>query len=275
MIKPYYTNNNAELYQCDNLELLKQIEDNSIDLIYCDILYNTGKKFKDYDDKLGTPLEAMEWYKPRLIEMYRVLKDTGQVLLQCDYRLVHYLKVEMDKVFGYENFRNDIIWDYSGQSRATEISCKHDNILRYTKSKKYTYNTQYKPYTEKTLKEFRHICEDTGKKYCRTCRRDKDGNKVYYKTYLGEGACITDVWSIGSLTQSSKERRSVNYDTQKPKVLLELIIKAFSNEGCIVVDFFMGSGTTGVVANELGRKFIGCDIGEKACVISKNRIESI
>ena len=82
-----------KVYCMDNLELLKQMDSNSVDLIYCDILYNTGKKFKDYNDNLGTPQQAMEWYEPRLIEMKRVLKDTGSIYLQCDCRLVHYLKV--------------------------------------------------------------------------------------------------------------------------------------------------------------------------------------
>ena len=73
-----------KIYCMDNLELLKQLDDESIDLIYCDILYNTGKKFRDYNDKLGTPHQAIEWYKPRLIEMKRVLKNTGSIYLQCD-----------------------------------------------------------------------------------------------------------------------------------------------------------------------------------------------
>ena len=163
-----------KIYCMDNLELLKQLPNESISLIYCDILYNTGKKFKDYDDKLGTPQEAMEWYKPRLIEMKRVLKNTGTLLIQCDVNLVHYLKCFLDEVL---IFKNDIIWCYNIQSRRTEISNKHDNILRYVKTNSYVYNTQYKPYTEKTLKEYRYTNEK-GERCCRTCRRDKDGNKV-------------------------------------------------------------------------------------------------
>ena len=98
-----------EIYCMDNLKLLKQMADESVDLIYCDILYNTGKKFKDYNDNLGTPQQAVEWYRPRLIEMKRVLKNGGNILLQMDYRLVHYLKVEMDNIFGIDNFINEII----------------------------------------------------------------------------------------------------------------------------------------------------------------------
>ena len=92
-----------QVYCMDNLELLKQLPDESIDMIYCDILFNTGKKFKDYDDNLGTPQQAIEWYKPRLKEMKRVLSNKGSIYLQCDYRLVHYLKVEMDSIFGGNN----------------------------------------------------------------------------------------------------------------------------------------------------------------------------
>ena len=94
----------------DNLELLKKIPSNSIDLIYCDILYNTGKNFGDYEDKLGTPIEAIDWYKPRLIEIERILKDKGNVWIQCDYNLSHYIKVEMDSIFPF--FINEIIWQY-------------------------------------------------------------------------------------------------------------------------------------------------------------------
>ena len=125
-----------KLYCMDNLELLKTLPSESIDLIYCDVLYNTGKKFKDYDDNLGTPQEAMEWYKPRLIEMKRVLKNTGSIYLQCDCRLVHYLKIEMDNILGMNNFRNEIIWKCGlGGSGNREFAKKHDNILFYSKSK--------------------------------------------------------------------------------------------------------------------------------------------
>ena len=124
-----------KIYCMDNLELLKQLPNESISLIYCDILYNTGKKFKDYDDRLGTPQEAMEWYKPRLIEMKRVLKNTGSIYLQCDYRLIHYLKVEMDNIFGIDRFKNEIIWHYKRWTgKSNKYQSLHDNILFYTKT---------------------------------------------------------------------------------------------------------------------------------------------
>lgn len=260
--------NKCHIRQQDNLEMMKDLKSESIDLIYCDILYNTGKKFKDYEDKLGTPQEAMKWYKPRLIEMKRLLKSTGSIYLQCDYRLVHYLKVLMDEVFGINNFQNDIIWNYGGQSRKTNISSKHDNILRYSKSNKFIYNTQYKPHTERSKKEYRH--EHNGQ----MCARTKRGDKYYFSPLNPNGTNITDVWDdLYYLTPSSKERKNINYDTQKPKSLIQRIVKASSNPNDVVADFFMGSGTTGEVALELDRKFIGCDIGEKAFNITKERLQ--
>ena len=134
----------------DNLELLNQLPDKCIDLIYCDVLYNTGKKFKDFNDNLGSPQEAIQWYKPRLIEMRRVLKNTGSIYLQCDSNLSHYLKVEMDSIFDIHNFQRDIIWRIgwvSGyKSKAKNWIRNHDDILYYTKSDKFTFNKEYIPY---------------------------------------------------------------------------------------------------------------------------------
>lgn len=231
-----------KLFNIDNIKLMNELPDSSIDLIYCDILYNTGKKFKDYNDNLGTPQEAVGWYKPRLHEMKRLLKDTGSVYLQCDYRLVHYLKVEMDNIFGFNNFINEIIWKYGlGGSGNRTFAKKHDNILFYAKSNQYTFNLQYEPATSNMLK--------------------------------GKMKKMTDVWEVPTLNNMAKER--VGYDTQKPKELIKRIIKASSNDGDLIADFFCGSGTTCVVAKELGRNYLGCDISEKAIQVATNRILAI
>ena len=248
-------------YCMDNLELMKQIDDNSVDLIYCDILYNTGKKFKDYDDNLGTPQQAIDWYKPRLIEMKRVLKENGKILLQMDYRLVHYLKVEMDNVFGINNFINEIIWYYKSPSGTakTKLANKHDNILLYSKTKNYTINIDElrEEYSESTKLQAKNKNISFGRE---TTLNDK-------------GKTPTDVWEIPSLNSMAKER--VDYDTQKPKQLIEKIIKGFSNKDDIVADFFCGSGTTLVVAKELGRQYIGCDINPRAIEVTNERLLEI
>lgn len=249
-----------KVYCSDNLELMEQMDDNSIDLIYSDILYNTGKKFDDFDDNLGSPQEAIEWYKPIVREMHRVLKDTGSIYLQCDSNLEHYLKVEIDKVFGIENFQRDIIWRIgwvSGyKTQAKNWIRNHDNILYYTKSNKFTFNKEYILYPEGYVR--------------------RDGKKP-----KGKGIPIEDTWNcsendiLNSIQIMSFSKEKVGYDTQKPKELLERIIKASSNKGDIVADFFCGSGTTGVVAKELGRNYIMCDVSPKAVEISEMRLEGI
>lgn len=92
------------LYCCDNLDLLNSLPSASIDLIYNDIFYNTGKNFGEYNDNLGTPKEAIDWYYPRFVEMKRVLKPTGLIYTQCDYNLSHYIKIMLDEIFGVKKF---------------------------------------------------------------------------------------------------------------------------------------------------------------------------
>jgi len=253
-----------KVYHMDNLELLKQIPNNCIDLIYCDILFNTGKRFKDYNDKLGTPQEAIEWYRPRILEMYRVLKDTGSIYLHMDYRLVHYIKVLMDEVFGFDNFRNDIVWSYKRWSGKSEekLQSMHDNILFYAKGKN----------------KINHLYEKIDNPKLYQNRKDKNGDVIrnedgtvkYFPQYERQ---IDDVWYIDILNPRAKERNG--YYGQKPKSLLERIIKSSSNENDIVADFFMGSGTTMVVAKELNRQYIGCDISERAVEISEKRLMEV
>ena len=260
-----------KIYNMDNLELLKQMEDESVDLIYCDILYNTGKKFNDYDDRLGTPQQAIEWYRPRLIEMKRVLKETGSIYLQCDYRLVHYLKVEMDNIFDIKNFRNHLIWKYEAPtSTFTNYPKKHDDILFYSKSNNYIFNydnilTSYNPKSIKRYDKWDSIENNWYKNY-----KQKDG--TYKRCYLKKGK-PTDIFDIPFIQNNDKEK--VEYDTQKPKKLLEIIIKASSNKNNVIADFFCGSGTSLVVAKELGRQYIGCDINPKAVEITETRLENI
>lgn len=250
-----------KIYNMDNLELMKQIDNSSIDLIYCDILYNTGKSFNDYDDNLGTPHEAIEWYNPRLVEMKRILKDTGSIYLQCDYRLVHYLKIEMDNIFDLKNFRNEIIWSYSRWTNNSKDFTKcHDTILRYSKSNEYIFNKLFEPFSNKSQHKGNRISTV-----------DINGKLDQKYTSTKREKAMRDVWDISILNSQAKER--VGYDTQKPKVLLERIINASSNNGDLVADFFCGSGTACVVAKENGRNYIGCDISEKAVEITKNRLE--
>ena len=194
--------------------------------------------------------------------MKRVMTNNGNIYLHMDYRLSHYLKIEMDNIFNEKNFVNEIIWSYrTGGVSKRWFQKKHDTILRYVKSKDYTHNPLYeKSYLQSS--GFKGANMDSKSSIELGLNRDDEG--VY------RNVSMRDVWDINIIYNQDKQ--AVGYYSQKPKALLERIIKSSSNEGDVVADFFMGSGTTAEVAVELGRKFIGCDINEKACEITKNRV---
>lgn len=278
-----------KLYCMDNLELLEQIPDESIDLIYSDILYNTGKRFKDFDDNLGTPQEAVKWYQPRIKEMHRILKSTGSIYIHSDFRLNHYMKILMDEIFGLSNFKNDIIWRYSVNYKADTYPRDNDNILYYTKSDTYTYKQQYRE-SKKMEKRLKNVIHKEGNKLYYYQGRNLKGSpyirKLRHKDFVltnsledyftkreYTGVRVSNVWDdIGFVARGNE---SVGYDTQKPTKLLERIIKSSSNKGDVVADFFMGSGTTIEVAKELGRNYIGCDINPRAIELTKERLSKI
>lgn len=196
---------------------------------------------------------------PRLVEIHRLLKPTGNVYLHCDPTASHYLKVIMDAVFGRENFRNEIVWCYRGGGvPRRNFARKHDVILRYSKSNIYTFNPQYSEYSDasKVLVESRGGTSIDG--------RVRD---------LERGAHMPDWWSdINSLQTWSPER--TGYPTQKPVKLLDRIIRSSSNEGDIVMDPFCGCGTTMVAAESLGRSWIGIDVEPMALSVLRDRLRS-
>ena len=124
----------------DNLEFMKSIEENSIDVIYCDILYGTGRKFSDYQDLKPVKSDIEEHYIPRIKEMYRILKDTGTIYLQMDTKINHWIRCIMDDIFGYDNMRNEIIWFYNTAPRKkSDFGKRHDTIYRYSKTNNYKF----------------------------------------------------------------------------------------------------------------------------------------
>ncbi len=243
-----------KLHNYDNLALLKKLESNSIDCIYCDILFNTKNSFKDYADNLGSPQQAMEWYRPRFIQMRKTLKSNGLIYIHCDYNLSHYIKILMDEIFGFENFRNEIIWYFnSAHRKKKDFGKRHNVIFRYSKTKDYYFNA-----------ESQYIRQE----YSKTAPRGYEKEKYYNPL----GKILDDVWKIPILGQNDKKERT-GYSTQKPKALLYPIIDSSCPKDGTFADFFCGSGTSLLVANELGVKnIIGCDISQEAIKITTERI---
>ncbi len=191
----------------------------------------------------------------RLVEMQRILKDTGSIYFHCDNTMGHYLKILMDIIFGEKNFLNSIIWNYeTGGIPKKDFARKHDVIFRYSKSSDYTFNS--KDVLEKRSDE--------------VLRRIATGNESATRS-KGKYRHPSDVFKIASINAMAQER--TGYPTQKPLALLERIIKASSNEGDIVLDPFCGCATTCIAAERLDRKWIGIDVSVKAFELVKQRLK--
>jgi DNA modification methylase len=242
-----------QVYQSDNLEFLKKIDTECINLIYCDILYGTGKKFKDYEDLKPNRNDIYDHYIPRLHEMRRVLNSNGTIYLQMDLRIVHWIRVLMDSIFGYENFRNQLVvkFNIGGRGRR-EFAKKHDYIIVYTKSSDFVFNDMdiRVPYKSVISK--------------------KQTRPNITEEKLKIGTIPTNVWD--DIPSGLKVKKATDYYSEKHPKILERIIKASSNEGDVVGDFYCGSGTTFAVCKQLNRNFIGCDLNQRAVDVSRERI---
>ncbi len=263
------------LYLCDNLCLMKRLPGSIIDLIYVDPPFFTGKErkavsriqgseFRFQDTWSGGIDSYVSWLKPRLTQMRRLLKPRGLIYLHLDWHAVHYAKVAMDSIFSYDRFVNEIIWRYrTGGVSINRFSRKHDTILVYSKSAKFRIDPwKEKAYTKCRYRKAGLVNYGAGKS-----EFFEDGVGVYNLVNA------TDVWEIPYINSQAKER--VGYPSQKPQKLMEKIISTSTRKGDLVADFFCGSGTTGVVAQSLGRKWILSDQSIEALKISKARIKNI
>jgi DNA modification methylase len=263
------------IYCGDNLTWLKKFPDKCIDLIYLDppffsnknyeVIFNDGEEIRSFEDRWkGGINHYVSWMKERVFEMHRILKDTGSFYLHCDWHASHYLKVMSDDIFGYKNFRNEIVWCYRGAGYPKKnFGRRHDIILRYTKTKKYTFNLDdvREPYAETTRERFKHYIGNV-----------RDGKDFGTQRLNPLGKQPDDWWEIQPVAPSAKER--LGYPTQKPEPLLEKIIKASSNKDDLVLDPFCGCGTTIAVAQRLQRKWIGIDVSPSACKLMKTRVDT-
>ncbi len=206
---------------------------------------------------------------PRLVLMKELLSERGSIYVHIDWHVGAYMKIILDDIFGKDMFRNELVWTYFGFKRSTtkKFPQKHDIIYSYTKNTEYTWNTQYKPHSADYIKRFKKDKE--GRLYRDDVNPTGGGTRIIYLDEV-KGDIVDSVWEdIPPVNPVAKER--VGYATQKPEALLERIIKASSNEGDLVCDFFGGSGTTAAVAEKLGRRWITCDIGKPASLVMRKR----
>ncbi len=205
---------------------------------------------------------------PRLVQLRRVLKSTGSIYLHCDPTSSHYLKMLMDAVFEARNFRNEIVWCYTGPSGAKKaFPKKHDVLLRYSKGDTWIFNA------DAIRIPYKELHTDKGKSAKIWGTDGKLQDEGTRKEYLRRGKIPEDFWvDIPSGGHISPAER-LGYQTQKPERLLERIIKASSNKGDIVLDPFCGCGTAIAVAQKLNRRWIGIDITHLAVTLIKHRLQ--
>ena len=208
----------------------------------------------------------LNWMYENLLAIKSIMSDTASIYVHLDWHIGHYVKILMDEIFGEDNFRNEIVWCYTGGTDSkTTFGKKHDTLFFYSKSNDYTFNGDYEVFSEGTLKRFNK--QDENGRY----KENKLSNGKVYKTYMKEeGKLVPDYWIFPIVNKTYDE--SVDYTTQKPEALLERVIKASSNKEMIVADFFGGSGVTAAVANKLGRKFITCDVGINSIQTIRDRL---
>ena len=266
-----------KVFFADNLVILREIPSESIDLIYIDPPFNTGrvqsrKRFKTIQDESGDRvgfagrtyksevlsengyLDTFDDYtaflQPRLQEAWRVLKPNGSFYFHIDYREVHYCKIMLDQIFGRDNFLNEIIWAYDYGGRAKDRwPAKHDNILYYVKDQRnYTFNRD-------AIDRIPYMAPG-----------------LVSKEKVARGKLPTDTWWHTIVGTNSKEK--TGYPTQKPVAIIERILKASTNPGDLVLDFFAGSGTTGIACLKLGRRFILVDNNPQSIEVIKKRFNN-
>lgn len=269
---------NLKIYYQDNLDVLSGLSDDSIDFIYIDPPFNTGKvqerrslltirdesgdrlgfqgkRYKSFQIGKMSYLDVFDDYlgflEPRLCEARRVLKENGSLFFHIDYREVHYVKILLDAIFGRDSFMNEIIWayDYGARSK-TKWPAKHDNILWYAKNPN---DYQF------------HLSE------CDRIPYMAPG--LVGPEKAAQGKTPTDVWWHTIVSPNGKEK--TGYPTQKPRGIIDRLVKVHTKPGDLLLDFFAGSGTLGESAIALGRRCILVDNNEQALLVMERRFASI
>jgi site-specific DNA-methyltransferase (adenine-specific) len=257
------------LLLADALALLGGLADGSVDLAYADPPFATGQvrrgpgaEAHSYDDTLDDPEAYRAWLDPHLAELRRVLAPTGSLFLHLDHRMSAHARIALDAVFGRDAFRNEIVWRYGlgGRAPATAFARKHDVLLFYARGPHNTFHRLRGGLTPAMAAKYAHTDE-----------HGRYQNAHGRRYYLKGGKPFDSVWDIPSIAPTSAER--TGYPTQKPLALLERVIAATTDPGALVIDPFVGSGTTAVAAQRLARRFVAGDCSPQAIAVTCGRLE--
>ena len=264
----------------DCLDYMSSMEPGSVDLVYADPPFFTQQEHKHvladgttsyaFRDIWDSQEAYLDYLYQRITYAHQALKNTGSLFLHCDKSASHILRLMLDRVFGTENFRSEIIWSYRRWSNGRKgLLPGHQTIFFYSKSSHFKFNTLHQEYSPAT-----NIDQVMQKRV-----RDFRNKVVYRRDAKGQiegagakkGVPLSDVWDIPLLNPKSRER--VGYPTQKPVLLLQRIIQMATDEGDWVLDPFCGCGTTLIAATLLRRNSIGIDISNEAVALARQRLE--
>jgi len=288
----------------DNLELLQEVPDESIDLIYLDPPWCTGRDFGEFKDKFSsTKSFAEDFLLPRVVEMYRILQKSGNIVVHVGPKNSHHVRLVLDEVFGERNFRNEIAWKSGGNAKnLKQLGRHHDVLIVYAKGREPKFNPIYHPYDDEYKKRSSAKQEEDGRWYVTTALHNsqpevnprinlrykwRGHHKQWYvseekmKTLHKQGRLIYNKKNVPRIKRYLDEMSGIpikdlwtdisqiqgpeklKYPTQKPVKLLERVITLYSDEGDLVLDPFAGSGTVGRACIFLGRRYIMFDINFK------------
>ncbi|EHH2532403.1 site-specific DNA-methyltransferase [Vibrio parahaemolyticus] len=277
-----------ELSQNDNLIIkgnnllalhsLMSVYRGKVDLIYIDPPFNTEHDSFLYNDKFNRST-WLTFMKNRLEAAKELLSDSGTIYVHIDHNEGHYLKVMMDEIFGKGNFRNEIIWRYSGWNKKlrTGFERRHDTIFMYGKSDNQYFESYFEKWGSKEeyvkKRKQKLLTDEDGREYVLSDAGNGKRAKMFIEDVLEKGVVVDDVWDLDKLNNSAKE--SVGFTSQKRETLLERIIKASCPEGGIVLDYHLGSGTTAATAHKLNRRYIGVEQMDYINEISVPRLQNV
>lgn len=266
----------------DCLDVLPELPAGCAQLIYLDPPYNSGRNYEAFDDRWPSLTDYLDWMRPRLAELQRVLHPDGSIYLHCDPTASHYLKVMMDDILGRPAFKNEIIWHYGKWTNVARMYQRNNDAILFYAQGNYTFRRGYemtqqkqaalmRGYGSNRMGGVRTLLVYDHHRIPTEVLDSPRWDKIVDLSEAPAGVALGQVWTDIPYLRSNHPERT-DYPTQKPLALLERIITVSSNPGDLVLDPMCGSGTALTAAKRLGRQYLGIDRNPNALELTQQRL---